>query len=61
VSLEHNLCQPADHSMSVSLMSEANTYSAGCQCGRVRYDVRLDLAQPVMSRNCSIAGARGRW
>ncbi len=40
-------------------MSEAKTYSGGCQCGRVRYDVRLDLTQPVISCNCSMCGRAG--
>lgn len=40
-------------------MSESKSYSGGCQCGRVRYDVRLDLAQPVMACNCSMCGRAG--
>ncbi len=40
-------------------MSEAKTYSGGCQCGRVRYDVRLDLTQPVIACNCSMCGRAG--
>jgi hypothetical protein len=37
-------------------MSEAKTYAGGCQCGRVRYDVELDLGQPVIACNCSMCG-----
>jgi len=40
-------------------MSEPKSYSGGCQCGRVRYDVRLDLAQPVIACNCSMCGRAG--
>lgn len=29
------------------------TYSGGCHCGKVRYEVALDLAQPVIACNCS--------
>lgn len=28
------------------------TYSGGCQCGKVRYEVQLDIAE-VLSCNCS--------
>ena len=34
-------------------------YAGGCQCGRVRYDVRLDLSQPVIACNCSMCGRAG--
>jgi hypothetical protein len=37
-------------------MSETKTYSGGCHCGRVRYQVRLDLSQPVIACNCSMCG-----
>lgn len=40
-------------------MSEAKTYSGGCHCGAVRYEVALDLDKPVMSCNCSICGRSG--
>jgi len=40
-------------------MSESTTHSGGCQCGRVRYDVRLDLSKPVISCNCSMCGRAG--
>jgi hypothetical protein len=29
------------------------TYAGGCQCGKVRYEVALDLAEPVFACNCS--------
>ena len=40
-------------------MSEAKRYAGGCQCGRVRYDVQLDLTQPVIACNCSMCGRSG--
>ena len=36
-----------------------NTYTGGCQCGRVRYEAKLDLEKPVMSCNCSMCGRSG--
>ncbi len=39
-------------------MPEAKTYSGGCHCGRVRYEVTTDL-QPVIECNCSICSKRG--
>ncbi len=39
-------------------MSET-TYEGGCHCGRVRYAVKLDLSQPVVSCNCSMCGRSG--
>jgi hypothetical protein len=35
------------------------TYSGGCQCGKVRYEVALDLSGPVISCNCSRCGRLG--
>lgn len=35
-------------------MSESKRYEGGCHCGLVRYDVSLDLSQPLVSCNCSI-------
>jgi hypothetical protein len=35
------------------------TYSGGCQCGKVRYEVALDLSAPVISCNCSRCGRLG--
>jgi hypothetical protein len=40
-------------------MSELETYAGGCACGRVRYDVRLDLSKPVIACNCSMCGRAG--
>ena len=34
------------------------TYSGGCHCGKVRYQVTLDLGK-VMSCNCSMCGKKG--
>lgn len=35
------------------------TYTGGCQCGRVRYEVALDLSAPVIACNCSRCGRLG--
>jgi hypothetical protein len=41
-------------------MSEAKTHEGGCHCGAVRYRVEgLDLAQPLISCNCSMCGRTG--
>src|SRR4051812_178367 len=40
-------------------MGERKTYSGGCHCGRVRYDVEVDLGGPVISCNCSMCGRSG--
>src|SRR5262245_30350481 len=40
-------------------MSEPKTYHGSCHCGRVRYEVKLDLTQPVVSCNCSICQRLG--
>jgi hypothetical protein len=37
----------------------AQKYSGGCQCGKVRYEVELDLSGPVMACNCSRCGKLG--
>jgi hypothetical protein len=39
-------------------MAEAQTYTGGCHCGRVRYEVETDL-NPVISCNCSICQKQG--
>ncbi len=39
-------------------MSEAKTYTGGCHCGAVRYEVETDLRQ-VIACNCSICGKKG--
>ena len=40
-------------------MSETKSYTGGCQCGRVRYEVQLDLSKPVIVCNCSMCGRAG--
>jgi len=35
------------------------TYTGGCQCGKVRYEVAVDLANPVIACNCSRCGRLG--
>ena len=40
-------------------MNELERYEGGCHCGKVRYEVQLDLSQPVVSCNCSICGKTG--
>lgn len=37
----------------------AKTYSGSCHCGAVRYDVELDLSQPVITCNCSMCTRMG--
>ena len=39
-------------------MAEVQTYSGGCHCGRVRYEVATALS-PVLACNCSICQKRG--
>ena len=34
------------------------TYSGGCHCGKVRYQVTMDLGK-VISCNCSMCGKKG--
>jgi hypothetical protein len=34
------------------------TYSGGCQCGKVRYEVQMDIAE-VLACNCSRCGRLG--
>jgi hypothetical protein len=38
-------------------MAEAQTYTGGCHCGDVRYEVKIAL-DPVISCNCSICSKR---
>ena len=37
----------------------AQTYTGGCQCGKVRYEVSLDLDNEVIACNCSRCGRLG--
>jgi len=39
-------------------MADAISYTGGCHCGNVRFDVTADLSQ-VVSCNCSICTKRG--
>jgi hypothetical protein len=39
-------------------VAELQTYSGGCHCGRIRYQVTTTL-EPVLSCNCSICQKRG--
>ena len=39
-------------------MSEARTYTGGCHCGAVRFEVTTDLSQ-VVTCNCSICQKTG--
>lgn len=39
-------------------MSDRTTYTGGCHCGKIRYEVAADLSQ-VYSCNCSICSKRG--
>ena len=40
-------------------MSNAKVHSGGCHCGRVRYEVKADLSDPVIACNCSMCGKKG--
>lgn len=40
-------------------MSEVEKHQGSCHCGRVRYEVNLDLSQPVVACNCSMCGRSG--
>jgi hypothetical protein len=37
----------------------AQPHQGGCHCGAVRYKATLDLAEPVITCNCSICQAKG--
>lgn len=39
-------------------MTEATTYTGGCQCGAVRYSVKADISRPIAC-NCSRCGRLG--
>jgi hypothetical protein len=40
-------------------MGDLKTYAGGCQCGKVRYEVKIDLEKPVVACNCSMCGRAG--
>ena len=40
-------------------MTELKTYSGSCHCGKVRYEVKMDLSRPVTACNCSMCGRSG--
>ena len=40
-------------------MSEPKTYAGGCHCGKVRYEVTVDLSEPAITCNCSMCGRSG--
>ena len=40
-------------------MTDLKTHSGGCHCGKVRFDVKIDLTAPVMACNCSICQRSG--
>jgi hypothetical protein len=40
-------------------MSDPKSYTGGCQCGNVRFEVKLDLEKPVLACNCSMCGRAG--
>jgi len=40
-------------------MSELKTHSGGCHCGKVRFEVTMDLSQPAITCNCSMCGRSG--
>ena len=35
------------------------SHTGGCHCGKVRYQVQIDLSSPVLSCNCSMCGRSG--
>jgi hypothetical protein len=37
----------------------ATNYAGGCHCGKVRYEVEMDLSKPVIACNCSMCGKKG--
>lgn len=40
-------------------MSKASKHQGSCHCGRVRYEVNIDLSQPLVACNCSMCGRSG--
>jgi hypothetical protein len=42
-------------------MSEAIKHTGGCHCGKVRYEVKIDLERPAITCNCSMCGRAGTY
>ena len=42
-------------------MSGATRHQGGCHCGKVRYEVKIDLEAPVLACNCSMCGRTGTY
>ena len=40
-------------------MSEPKLHTGGCHCGKVRFEVTLDLSEPAITCNCSMCGRSG--
>ncbi|MDP9036928.1 MAG: GFA family protein [Myxococcota bacterium] len=40
-------------------MVNAKVHTGGCHCGKVRYEVTIDLSAPVISCNCSMCKKKG--
>jgi len=40
-------------------MSDLTTYTGGCHCGAVRYQVQMNLGNPAIGCNCSMCGRAG--
>jgi hypothetical protein len=40
-------------------MTDTKKHQGGCHCGKVRYEVALDLSKPVIACNCSMCGRSG--
>lgn len=45
--------------MESNAMGETKTWSGGCHCGSVRFDVNLDISAPMTACNCSICQKTG--
>ena len=40
-------------------MSEIKTHTGSCHCGKVRFEVTLDISEPAITCNCSMCGRSG--
>lgn len=40
-------------------MSDVAKHTGRCHCGKIRYEVELDLSAPVIACNCSMCGRAG--